>query len=289
MDLEFWQAILLGIVQGLTEFLPISSSGHLLIVPWLFGWEAPGLAFDAALHLGTLLAVLVYFRRDFLGLARAIPTALRHPRLALTSDELPEETRHNARLLWLLAIGCVPAAIAGLALESRIDAAFHSEDQSRAVVLVALAMMTLGLVLLLAERRARHERPLRRIRLADAIVIGCAQALALMPGVSRSGATITAGLFRGLLRADAARFSFLLGTPLILGAGLLGLKDLLDAGIAGQELAIALTGVVASALSGFAAIWALLRFLQRSSTLVFVVYRLVFGATILVVVLTGVR
>ena len=289
MDLEFWQAILLGIVQGLTEFLPISSSGHLLIVPWLFGWEAPGLAFDAALHLGTLLAVLVFFRRDFFGLARAVPTALRHPRLALGSDDLADNNSRNARLLWLIAIGSVPAAIAGLALESRIDDAFHGEDQSRAVALVALAMMALGLVLLLAERRARHERPLRRIRLADAIVVGCSQALALMPGVSRSGATITAGLFRGLLRADAARFSFLLGTPLILGAGLLGLKDLLDAGLGGEELVIAATGVVASALSGFVAIWGLLRFLQRSSTVVFVVYRLVFGAAILLLLVTGTR
>ena len=289
MELEFWQAIVLGIVQGLTEFLPISSSAHLLIVPWLFGWEAPGLAFDAALHLGTLLAVLVYFAREFWGLALAIPTALRRPGIAVAAADATDDRSRNARLLWLIVIGSLPAAIAGLLFEDRIDAAFHGDNQTRAVVIVAIAMMALGLVLFLAERRARHERPLGDVRWADALIIGVAQAMALMPGVSRSGATITAGLFRGIRRADAARFSFLLGTPLILGAGLLGLKDLLDTGLAGRELAVAASGLVASALSGFFAIWGLLRFLQRSSTVVFVAYRLVVGAALLIAIAAGLK
>jgi undecaprenyl-diphosphatase len=289
MDLEFWQAIVLGIVQGATEFLPISSSGHLLIVPWLFGWETPGLAFDAALHLGTLVAVLVYFRRDFLNLARAVPTALRTPRAAFDRADPADDRARDARLLWFLGIATIPAGVAGLLGEDAIEDIFHGANENRAVAAVAIAMMALGLVLLLAERRASHERPLERIRLGDAIAVGFAQALALIPGVSRSGATITAGLFRGLRRADAARFSFLLGTPLILGAGLKGLADLADSGMSGGDLGIALVGVAASALSGFVAIWGLLRYLQRSSTVVFVIYRLVFGASVLLLIVTGVK
>lgn len=284
MDLSFLEAILLGLVQGLTEFLPISSSGHLIVVPWLFGIPSPGLAFDAALHLGTLVAVLVYFRSEFAAMARAIPRALRQPKTLLTG--MPEnETDRNAKLLWLIALGCVPGAIVGLGLEGRIDELYHDAGhQTRAVVIVAIAMMLLGLALLAAERWARHRRGLASLTVTDAIVLGCAQALAaLVPGVSRSGATLTAGLFRELKRADAARFSFLLGTPLIAGAGIKSLIDIAGSDFTGREYAIFLTGIVTAAVSGLFAIAFLLRFLQSRSTLVFVIYRLLFGAMVLLI------
>ena len=220
--MSWFEAIVLGLTQGLTEFLPISSSGHLIIVPWLFGWESPGVAFDAALHLGTLLAVLAYFWQDLRQMVRAVPTILRK-RAALLRAGAPDEDDDTffARLGLLLIIGSIPGAVAGLALESKIDDLFHPEsNQDRAIVVIAILLAVFGVVLWLADRYGRENRILRSVRLPDTLVVGIAQALALMPGTSRSGVTLTAGLFRGFQRADAARFSFLLGIPLIAGAGL---------------------------------------------------------------------
>ena len=296
MDLTFWEAVLLGLVQGLTEFLPISSSAHLIIVPWLFGMSEPGLAFDAALHVGTLIAVLIYFRNEFIGMAKAIPVALRDPR-GLFAHTARSEKEQNARLLWLIVIGSIPGVIfglgasaSGLVLESKIDDLFHNTThKNRAVAIVALAMMSLAVVLFIAERVAKHRRPLESLNLKDAIFIGLAQGLALIPGVSRSGATITAGLFRDLKRADAARFSFLLGSPIIAGAGVKALKDLAGSNLSNHDLTLVIVGMAVAAITGFLAISFLIKFLQRYSTMVFIVYRLLLGITILLLIVTGVK
>jgi undecaprenyl-diphosphatase len=285
------QAIVLGIVQGLTEFLPISSSAHLIIVPWLFGWEEPGLAFDAALHLGTLAAVIAYFWRDLLAMLFAVPDALRKPAALLRNDPaITGERDRSARLAWLIVIGCIPGGTVGLLAQDRIDDFFHGGDYTdRAIALIALMLIVFGLVLGAADRFAKHRRGLAELGVKDAVVIGCAQALALFPGVSRSGVTLTAGLFREIKRADAAKFSFLLGTPLVLLAGGKGFYDLVTDGAGGIGNAQLIAGVLASAISGFAAISFLLRFLQRSSTMVFVVYRVAVGIGILLVLASGLR
>ena len=278
-----WQAIVLGIVQGLTEFLPVSSSAHLLIVPWLLGWESPGLAFDAALHLGTLAAVLVYFWRDIAEMALAFPRAVRHPAAILRSQS-PEDVM--PRLSLLIALGTVPGLIAGLVGAEAIDAVYHPDGVTpdRIIIAVAVALIALALLLFWAERAAQHVRGMESLTVRDAVVIGLVQAAALIPGVSRSGATITAGLFRGLTRADAARFSFLLGTPIVAAAGAKGLLDTLTSGLDAGQIGVMAVGLAASALAGFAAIWGLLRYLQRASTAVFIVYRIVLGVGLLMLV-----
>jgi undecaprenyl-diphosphatase len=280
-----WQAIVLGIVQGLTEFLPVSSSAHLLVVPWLLGWESPGLAFDAALHLGTLAAVLVYFWRDLLAMALAFPRAIRRPYAILRSGDSADVM---PRLALLIAIGTVPALIVGLLGEGTIDAVYHPGGVApdAVIVAVAVASITLALLLLAAERTAQHVRGMASLTVRDGLIIGLAQTLALIPGVSRSGATITAGLFRDLTRVDAARFSFLLGVPIIAAAGAKGLIDTLTSGLDAGQLAVFAIGVAVSALAGFVAIWGLLRYLQRATTAVFIVYRIVLGIVLIVLVVS---
>jgi len=269
-----WQALVLGIVQGLTEFLPISSSAHLILVPWLFGWPEPGLAFNVALHLGTLSAVLVYFSRDLITIARAWLTGLAQRR-PLGSPE--------ARIGWAVLIGSVPAGVVGVLLNDAIDQYFHSGGGGTvAIGLTAVLLMALGAALWLAERAGRRSRSLAEVGLRDGFFVGVAQALALLPGVSRSGSTITAGLFLGFQRAAAARFSFILGIPAIVGAGMLETMHLLRTGLPASERTLFVVGVAASAVTGFLAIAFLLRFLQRRSTGVFVLYRFLLGAFILV-------
>jgi undecaprenyl-diphosphatase len=282
--MSVWQAIVLGIVQGLTEFLPVSSSAHLLVVPWLLGWEEPGLAFDAALHLGTLAAVIVYFWRDLLALIAAFPRAIARPRAALCSDDPAD---FPARLSLLIALGTIPGLVAGLLGENAIDAAYHpgGVTPDRAIVAVAIALIALALLLAWAEHAARHVREMDSLTTRDALLIGIAQAAALIPGVSRSGSTITAGLFRGLTRADAARFSFLLGAPIVAAAGAKGVLDIVTSHGASGQFGVFAIGLVVSALTGFAAIWGLLRYLQRASTAVFIVYRIVLGVVLLALVL----
>jgi undecaprenyl-diphosphatase len=279
-----WQAIVLGIVQGLTEFLPVSSSAHLLIVPWLLGWESPGLAFDAALHLGTLAAVLVYFWGDIVAMALAFPRAVRNPATILRSQHAEDVM---PRLSLLIALGTVPGLIAGLVGAEAIDAVYHPAGVTpdRVIIAVAVALIALALLLFWAERAAQHVRGMESLTVRDSVVIGLAQAAALIPGVSRSGATITAGLFRGLTRADAARFSFLLGTPIVAAAGAKGLLDTLTSGLEAGQIGVLAVGLAASAVAGFAAIWGLLRYLQRASTAVFIVYRIVLGLGLLGLVL----
>jgi len=291
-----WEAIVLGAVQGLTEFLPISSSAHLIVVPWLLGWEEPGLAFDAALHLGTLSAVLVYFWREIVGMVRAVPRAISRPALLLR-DPVPGSGREagprdaDARLALLIVVGTIPGLIAGLVGQRAIEAFYHpgGVTPARAIVAVAVATMLLGALLMFAQRTAALQRRISHLTWNDAVTIGLAQATALIPGVSRSGATITAGLFQGFGRVDATRFSFLLGVPIIAAAGAKGLLDVVGGGMTRDELGVFAVGIVASAVAGFFAIWSLLRLLQRTGLTGFVVYRFVFGIGLLVLVASGFR
>jgi len=273
--LDLIQAFVLGLVQGLTEFLPISSSAHLIIVPWLFGWQDPGLQFDVALHMGTLLAVIAYFWSDWVRLISAGIASIVQRRIG---DD------PNRRLVWFLAAGSIPAAILGPLLESRIDDLFHTPTYLHTgLIVIAVMMILMAGVLLVAERVGTHILGLPDIRLNSALGIGGAQALALIPGVSRAGSTITAGLFFGLKREAAARFSFLLATPVVLGAGLKSVYDLFreHGGIpAGQQSGFAV-GFVTSAVVGFMAIHFLLRYLQRRSTAPFIWYRFMAGIAIL--------
>ncbi|CAN5607571.1 undecaprenyl-diphosphate phosphatase [soil metagenome] len=281
--MDILRAILLGIVQGLTEFLPISSSAHLIIIPWVFGWEPFGLAFDVALHLGTLAAILVYFRHELI----AIPRGLINERSELSHARLPADPM--ARLGIFIFIATMPAAFAGVLAEGTIDRAFHGDPISRtAIAVIAVVLVVVGLVLEIADRRGNvRVRSDDDVTLRQAIIIGLAQALALLPGASRSGTTITAGLFVGLSRADAARFSFLLGVPIIAGAGLKQMAELASNGLGDVGLGVFAVGVVTAALTGYAAIAGLLRFLQRRPVTVFVVYRVVLGVGLLVLLAGG--
>ena len=274
-----WQALVLGVVQGLTELLPISSSGHLGLVPWLGEWrylaEHPDFnkTFDVALHLGTLVAVAAYFRRDVAVLTAAWLRSVRR-RAIETAEE---------RVAWLVAIATVPAAVAGAAGETVIQEHLGHPWQ------IAILLAVFGLVLWVADRTPER-RELEELGLATAVAVGAAQALSLMPGVSRSGITITAGRFLGLTRETAARFSFLLLIPIVLGAVLLkGWTDVvhgdLPAGWAGPFL----VGTIAAAASGLAAISALLGYVRRHDYSVFVVYRLAAAAVVLLLIAAGVR
>jgi undecaprenyl-diphosphatase len=284
-----FEAVILGLVQGLTEFLPISSSGHLTIVPWLFNWEQPSLAFDASLHFGTLIAVVVYFWSDFVRMIAAIPLALRNLLPIVRGEPVDDPRAPDAKLGLLILIGSIPGGVIGLLGNDAIDEFFHSTaHEDRALLIIALLLASFGLLLWVSERVTRRDRPLSDIGLADTVIIGIAQGIALLPGTSRSGVTLTAGLFRNMRRADAARFSFLLGLPLILAASLTGLKDLADgAGDVGRFQIAA--GITVSAVAGLAAIWGLLRLLQHAPTTMFTVYRIAAALGIVLLIATGVR
>ncbi|MBI3993263.1 MAG: undecaprenyl-diphosphatase UppP [Candidatus Lambdaproteobacteria bacterium] len=259
------QALVLGLVQGLTEFIPISSTAHLRIVPAVLGWPDPGAAFSAVIQLGTLAAVLVYFQAD---LRRLLVAGLR----SLWSA--PARATRDARLAWAIVAGNVPIVALGLTFRGAI------ETQARSLPLIAAMLIAVALLLALAERRAARRLGVEALRLRQVLAIGLWQALALIPGTSRSGATILGGLLAGLRREDAARFSFLLGVPAILGSGLLELHALLSHG-AGNGGPALLLGLAVSALSGYAAIGFLLRFLRTHSTAAFIVYRLALGGLVL--------
>jgi undecaprenyl-diphosphatase len=274
-----WQALTLGVVQGLTELLPISSSGHLILVPWLGDWrylaENPGFnkTFDVALHLGTLVAVVAYFRRDVVVLLAAWLRSIRR-----RSIRGPEE-----RIAWLVAIATVPAAIVGAAGESLIEERLGEPWQ------IALLLAVFAVVLWIADRTAER-RELDGLGPGAALAVGMAQALSLMPGVSRSGVTISAGRFLGLTREAAARLSFLLLIPIVLGAVLLrGWTDVVRGELPSGWVGPFLVGTIAAAASGMAAIWALLGYVRRHDYSVFVLYRLAAAAVVLLLIATGVR
>jgi undecaprenyl-diphosphatase len=267
--MDILQAIVLGILQGATEFIPVSSSGHLVLVPWLLGWPEPGLLFDTIVHWGTLLAVLAYFWRDWWQL---IGAWLRGLVRWDWSDP-------QARMLWLLALGSIPAAILGYLLEDFFESLFS------APVWVGIFMLVTAGLLAGSEYMARQTRATGDLNWRDSLVIGFAQAAAIAPGISRSGATISAGLWRGLQRAEAARFSFLLGTPVIFGAGLFQLLDLLADPNPLAQAPILAVGFAAAAVSGYFCIWALLRYLQRGRLYPFAVYCALAGSFFLLVAL----
>lgn len=270
------QAIILGAVQGLAEFIPISSSAHLIIVPWLLGWNDPfidSLGFDVALHLGTLVAVLLYFAADWIRYIKAWFASITHQPLPQETGRAEEE-RTNRRLAWFLLLGTIPGGIVGVLLESKIDSQFHqTENLKTGLLIIAGTMALLGLVLLLAERFARHQRPLAYLTWRDTLIIGFAQALAVIPGVSRSGSTITAGLALGLTRDTAARFSFLLGTPIIAGAGAKKMLDIVQAGVTVEQVGLIVAGFISAAIVGYWSIRFLLAYLRKGTTYVFVAYR----------------
>jgi undecaprenyl-diphosphatase len=267
----------LGITQGLTEFAPVSSSGHLILVPWLFHWhilDDPALnkTFDVALHMGTLLGALVYFRHDVALYLAAWIRSIRQ-RAVRTSDE---------RLAWLLIVGTIPGAAAGALFEDVI------EEKLGKPWLIAVMLAVFGVILLVVDRRSSQERDLPDLRLRDALVIGVAQAVALQPGVSRSGVTITAARGLGVERAAAARFSFLLSLPIIAGAGVFKAFGLVGTGFQGYGSQF-FWGFVASAISGFLVIWFLLAYLRKHDFTPFVVYRLAVAALVFGVIIAGVR
>lgn len=275
------QAALVGLLQGLTEFIPISSSAHLELVPWMAGWEGGGLvgslAFDVFLHLGTLVALLVYFARDWMRYARAWFASIAERRIGTDPDR---------RLAWLLLLATIPAAIIGFALEGLIADAFHG-DNDTARLLIAGFLVLGAVALWLADRLGSRTRDLDAVTAPTALTIGFSQALALLPGISRSGATITAGLALGLRREAAARFSFLLATPITLGAGLYGSRHLLTESHSGAEWLAIGVGFAAAAVAGLLAIGFLLSWLRTRSVAVFSLYRI--GFAVLVVLLVVVR
>ena len=253
--MELWRALVLGVLQGLTEFLPVSSSGHLTIVPWLLGWPLPALFFDAILHLGTLLAVLLVFWRDILQLLAAWWGSL-----------LSRKVDGQARIAWCILIATIPGALAGFFLNDMFEAIFA------APAWVALFLLLTGAILMLGERLSRPGRPLEEIGWKEAVGIGLAQAVAIAPGLSRSGATIAAGLGFGFQRREAARFSFLLSIPIILGAGGSQLIHLLKDGTGDITWAALGVGFIAAAVSGYLCVRFLLSFLQRGRLYVFALY-----------------
>jgi undecaprenyl-diphosphatase len=281
--LPIYQAVVLAIIQGLAEFIPVSSSGHLIIVRRLLGWNelspAHELTFDVALHFGTLLSVLFYFRRTWFQIVRAAfgGKVVRFSEAGGSDVNLSaDEQREERLLLWFLAIATIPGAIAGKLLESSAEDYFREH-----IFLIAGALIVVGLLMWLGEKVSHNDKPLTRISLVDALIVGCAQAAALMPGVSRSGATITAGLFRNMTREAAVRFSFLLSTPIIAGAALLKAHELHKEGLPPGMHAPFIVGILVSAIVGYGAIAWLIRFLQSHSLKIFVVYRVVFGIIVI--------
>jgi undecaprenyl-diphosphatase len=264
-------AIVLGLVQGLTEFLPISSTAHLRIVPALLGWPDPGAAFTAVTQLGTMAAVLVFFRADLLRIATAWVRGLRDPTVRRTLD---------SRLGWYIGLGTVPIALLGLLFKDQIAGG------ARNLVLIGITLIVFGLILLAADRASRRTRGVDSLKGRDGALIGLAQALALVPGVSRSGATISAGLLLGLDRAAAARYSFLLSVPAVVLSGVFELKDI--GGPGGASLPGTVIATLLAFVVGYASIAFLLRFLTTHTTGVFVAYRVVLGALVLLLVAGGV-
>jgi undecaprenyl-diphosphatase len=271
--MDLFQSIVLGIVQGLTEFLPISSSAHQRIVPALLGWPDPGAAFTAVNQLGTEAAVLIYFRRDLWRIATKWLRALRDPALREDSD---------VRVGWFIIVATIPIGLLGFAFQDQI------ETGARDLVLVGIVLIVFALILGYADHVSRRDRDLDGLSVRDGVLIGLAQSLALVPGVSRSGATMSAGLFLGLRREAAARFSFLLAIPAVVASGLFELKDVIsgDKGGLGSGVDVAVATLVAFVV-GYAAIAWLLRYLVTHSVRIFVIYRVVLGTLVLALVAAG--
>jgi undecaprenyl-diphosphatase len=270
--MTIFQAIVFGAVQGFTEFLPISSTAHLILLPWFLGWPDPGLSFDVALHLGTLVALLLYFRADWIALTVSALGILRG------RTQSPD-----ARMAMLIVAATIPAAAAGVVFESRV------EDTLRTPQLIGVTLIVLALVLVAAEIVGRRKKNLDEISWADAITVGIAQAIAIIPGVSRSGSTITAGLFLSMKRDAAARFSFYLSAPIIAGAVGKKMADILASGLGLEQLTPFIVGIVSSGMVGYLAIAFLMRYLQTHNTGLFVFYRIALGIVVLLAFSSGFR
>ena len=267
------QAIILALVQAFTEFLPVSSTAHLILFPWLLGWPDPGLAFDVALHAGTLLAVILYFFRDWVKLILC-GFGAKYP-----ADASAEEVSVNRRMFWYMVVGTIPAAILGKLFHHQI------EDELRKPLIIGISLVAVGLIMWWADAKSKLDRKLESSNMGDAVAIGSAQAIALWPGVSRSGITITAGLFRGFTREAATRFSFLLSTPVIAGAVLTELPKLIKMHKAGGldlPMSTLAVSILVSGIAGYFVIAFFLRYLQTRTLKPFIIYRLVFGLVVLV-------
>lgn len=263
------QAVLLGIIQGLTEFLPVSSSGHLVLAPRLFGWEYLGLSFDVALHVGTLLALLVFFRKEWVALIRGFFSSFR---------ARPAEWGRDQKLAWMIILASIPAGIAG---------ALIGEDHLSTPAWVAIFLLTGSLLMVAAELWGSRSRGFDDLKAWDAGTVGIAQAIALLPGISRSGITISTGMLDGLEREAAARFAFLLSAPVIAGAALWqGQKMIRGGGFAGQGWVFA-AGFAASAVTGFFTIKFFLAFLKKHTLYPFVIYRVALATVVLIVLAAG--
>ena len=265
--MPLYQVLVLAIVQSVTEFLPVSSTAHLALAPWLLGWNDPGLTFDIALHLGTLAAIVIYFFRDWVQL---FASGFRLP------YQRDAELSRNPSLLWLLALATLPAVLAGAVFQRQ------AEGPWRSPYVIAGMLIAVAVLMYFADKLGRRQRDLGGISLADSLVIGLAQAIAIIPGTSRSGITISAALLRGLDRPAAARFSFLLSTPALAGAAAKALWDLRkQGGIPPESQLSLLVGLAVSALTGWLVIGLFLRFLRRHSLKLFVYYRIIFGIMVI--------
>jgi undecaprenyl-diphosphatase len=275
--MPLYQALVLAVVQGLTEFLPISSTAHLWLVPWLLGWKDPGLTFDVALHAGTLLAVLAYFWRYWLEMvAMGLGLGATAPGAGNASHSARADLRQNPKLLWYLVIATIPAALAGWRFEHA------AEEQLRSPIIVGMALIVIGLFMWAGDWLGKRENDLDHVGFLDSFLVGVAQALAVIPGVSRSGVTMTAGLFRRMKRETAARFSFLLSTPVIAGAALKKGLEIRHTGLPHDMRLPFLCGALVSGFVGYLVIAVLIRYLERRSFKLFVVYRIVLGVILLV-------
>jgi undecaprenyl-diphosphatase len=278
---EIFQAIVMGLVQGLTEFIPVSSSAHLELVPWILGWEQDALigslSFNVFLHLGTLIALLVNVWRDWLRLLRAMWRSV-------VERDIGED--RDRKLGWLLVLASIPAALIGFAFEDAIEAAFHGDDNMSRLAICGFLVIGAA-VLFVADRFGSRQRDLDHVGAGRALTIGLSQAAALLPGISRSGATMSTGLAFGLTRETAARFSFLLATPITLGAGLYGSRHLLTASHTSTEWVAIAAGFVAAAVSGALAIGFLLRWLRTRSMAVFSLERVLLAALVVVLLARG--
>ncbi|MCG2822657.1 MAG: undecaprenyl-diphosphatase UppP [Desulfobulbaceae bacterium] len=264
--MNIFTAAILGIIQGATEFLPISSSGHLALAHYFFGAEEASLTFDVALHLGTLLAILIYFRDDFLQMGKAV----------LGLNHNGEEAKRLRGMAFFICLATIPGVLAGLFLGDT------AEQYFRHPAMVAGALAGAGLLLLLADQAGKRARDFGKITLPDALLIGIAQACAIIPGVSRSGSTITCGLALGLTRQAAVRFSFLLSAPIIFGAGVYKFPEIIAQGLLGEQSSLYLTGFLASAISGYLFISFIMQYIRARSFAIFAYYRFLLAALVVV-------
>lgn len=270
--MTIFQAIVLGAVQGFTEFLPVSSTAHLILLPWALGWPDPGLSFDVALHLGTLVALLIYFRADWIALIGSALGILRG------RTQSPD-----ARMVMFIVVATIPGAVAGALFEHKV------EDALRSPAVIAMMLIAMALVLIVSEWVGHRKKGLDDITWSDAIAVGIAQAFAIIPGVSRSGVTITAGLFKSFKRDTAAKFSFYLSTPIIAGAVAKKMLDIVKEHAGLAELTPFIAGIVASGIVGYIAIAFMMRYLQTHNTYLFVFYRIALGIVVLLAFWSGIR